>query len=237
MPYKTGKMKGELTTPEIRKLIKAHNVLVSIKIPKGATREEIIALVEKNGYKVNHEKQALVPKVEMQRKKTIGLEKAKEITKPKPRTLLQKQKIEEAKMEKEEAKKKGEREIRKKAVEEEKKRAKPKPKSVSIGVGTDETPPQKKREIEAIIRFKNREESISVPPTDEAIQKALTKEYKGFSGIQRVKLTTTQIKEMNDNQKKPIFDVTLKKEDTVIVEAKVEGATNKILSKVMLKKK
>ncbi len=44
MPYKTGKMKGELTTPEIRKLIKAHNILTSIKIPKGATRDEIIKI-------------------------------------------------------------------------------------------------------------------------------------------------------------------------------------------------
>jgi len=101
MPYKTGKTKGELTTQEIRKLIKAHNVLVSIKIPKGAKREEIIALVEKNGYQVNHEKQALVPKVEMQRKKTISLEKAKEITKPKPLTEEQKKKKQQAKQKKE----------------------------------------------------------------------------------------------------------------------------------------
>lgn len=101
MPYKTGKMKGELTTPEIRKLIKAHNVLVSIKIPKGAKREDIIALVKKNGYEVNHEKQALVPKVEMQRKKTIGLKKAQEITKPKPLTEEEKKKRQQAKQKRE----------------------------------------------------------------------------------------------------------------------------------------
>lgn len=101
MPYKTGKMKGELTTPEIRKLIKAHNVLVSIKIPKGAKREDIIALVKKNGYEVNHEKQALVPRVEMQRKKTIGLKKAQEITKPKPLTEEEKKKRQQAKQKRE----------------------------------------------------------------------------------------------------------------------------------------
>lgn len=89
MPYKTGSMKGELTTPEIRKLIKAHNVLVSIKIPKGASREEIIALVEKNGYKVNHEKQALVPKVEMKRRPTVDMKKADK-TLPKPKTAEEK---------------------------------------------------------------------------------------------------------------------------------------------------
>jgi len=101
MPYKTGSMKGELTTAEIRKLIKAHNVLVSIKIPKGASREDIINIVAKNGYEVNHEKQALVPKVEMQTKKTITLEKAKEITKTKPLTEEEKKKKQQAKQKKE----------------------------------------------------------------------------------------------------------------------------------------
>tara|TARA_Y100001972_G_scaffold99754_1_gene123865 strand:- start:1913 stop:2638 length:726 start_codon:yes stop_codon:yes gene_type:complete len=89
MPYKTGKMKGELTTPEIRKLIKAHNVLVSIKIPKGSKREDIIKLVEKNGYKVDHEKQALVPKVEMKRRPKVDMKKAEKVL-PKPKTAEEK---------------------------------------------------------------------------------------------------------------------------------------------------
>ena len=43
---------------------------------------------------------------------------------------------------------------------------------------------------------------------------------------------------MNDNEKRPIFDVSTPKDtNIVIVEAKVEGATNKTLSKVTLKKK
>ncbi len=89
MPYKTGKMKGELTTPEIRKLIRAHNVLVSIKIPKGSKREDIIALVKKNGYEVNHEKQALVPKVEMKRKPKVDMKSADKVL-PKPKTKEEK---------------------------------------------------------------------------------------------------------------------------------------------------
>jgi hypothetical protein len=132
MPYKTGKMKGELTTPEIRKLIKAHNILVSIKIPKGAKREDIIDLVKKNGYEINHEKQALVPKVEMQRKKTIGLEKAKEITKPKPLTEEQNKKRQQAKQ-----KKAGEKAFLKTVI--------PKPPSVSKpskGVKVGKPPPK-----------------------------------------------------------------------------------------------
>lgn len=89
MPYKTGELKGELTTPEIRKLIKAHNVLVSIKIPKGSKRDDIIALVKKNGYEINHEKQALIPKVEMKRKPKVDMKKADKIL-PKPKTKEEK---------------------------------------------------------------------------------------------------------------------------------------------------
>jgi len=109
MPYKTGKMKGELTTPEIRKLIKAHNVLVSIKIPKGAKREDIMKLIEKNGYKVDHEKQALIPKVEMKRRPKVDMKKADAVL-PKPKT-----KEEKAVAKKERDKKKKEKEDKIKA--------------------------------------------------------------------------------------------------------------------------
>jgi hypothetical protein len=91
MPYKTGKMKGELTTTEIRKLIKAHNVLVSIKIPKGAKREDIIALVEKNGYKIDHEKQTLRPasKGKVKKLPVVDMKKADKVL-PKPKTAEEK---------------------------------------------------------------------------------------------------------------------------------------------------
>ena len=89
MPYKTGKFKGELTTPEIRKLIKAHNVLVSIKIPKGSKREDIMALIKKNGYKVNHEKQELEPVVQMKRRPKVSMKKAEKVL-PKPKTAEEK---------------------------------------------------------------------------------------------------------------------------------------------------
>ena len=85
MVYKAGKLKGELTTSEIRKLIRAHNVLVSIKIPKGASRDDIIAVLKKNKYKVDHEGGALVPLVEMKRRNKITMTKANEVL-PKPKT-------------------------------------------------------------------------------------------------------------------------------------------------------
>ena len=61
MVYKTGTLKGQLTTAEIRKLISAHNKLTNIKIPKGSNRDDIIKLLKTNGWSVNHEKQSLIP--------------------------------------------------------------------------------------------------------------------------------------------------------------------------------
>ncbi len=84
MPYKTGKLKGELTNAEIKKLIRGHNKLVEIKIPTGATRETLLKLVSSNGYKLDHKKQALVPKVAMKRKPKVTLPRARHLTKPKP---------------------------------------------------------------------------------------------------------------------------------------------------------
>lgn len=73
MPYKSGKLKDELTSAEIRKLIRMHNKLTDIKIPPKTDRDGLIKLLDVNGYKVDHKKGALVPKVAMQRKKTIKL--------------------------------------------------------------------------------------------------------------------------------------------------------------------
>ena len=111
-----------LTSSELRKLVRAHNILSKIVIPKGSSRDDLIKLIEKNGYMVDEEKKSIKPKV--QRGKQITLSQAEVITKPKPKTQLQKQKAQEKKAEKEAMKKKQEREIRKKAVEEEKERQK-----------------------------------------------------------------------------------------------------------------
>jgi hypothetical protein len=89
MPYKSGSMKGELTTPELRQLIKAHNVLMSIVIPKGAKRDDIIKLINSNGYDINHKEKKLVPRVKMKRKPVVSM-KSVEKTKPKPKTKEEK---------------------------------------------------------------------------------------------------------------------------------------------------
>ena len=83
MPYKKGKLKGQLTTAEIRKLISAHNKLSKITIPPRSTREQIMDMLDKNGFSVDHEKELLVQKKAQQM--DINLEKAKEVTKRKPK--------------------------------------------------------------------------------------------------------------------------------------------------------
>jgi len=103
-----------LSKAQLRKLIQAHNVLSKITIPKGASVETMEKLVQKAGYKVNHEKQRLDAQVK--RGKQITLKQAEEITKPKPKTALQKQKAQEKKEEKAVEQKKKEREIKKKAI-------------------------------------------------------------------------------------------------------------------------
>ncbi len=45
----------ELTAPEIRRLIKAHNVLTKITIPKGAKKVDLIKLINDAGFKLDHE--------------------------------------------------------------------------------------------------------------------------------------------------------------------------------------
>ena len=72
MPYKRGILKGQLTAPELRRMIKAHNKLVSINIPPKTNRDGLIKLIEDAGYKIDHAKQVLrVDKVV--RKKNIKL--------------------------------------------------------------------------------------------------------------------------------------------------------------------
>tara|TARA_A100000171_G_C2138793_1_gene152753 strand:- start:970 stop:2070 length:1101 start_codon:yes stop_codon:yes gene_type:complete len=51
----------QLTSPELRRLIKAHNKLVTIKIPVGTKRAGLIKLIEDNGYKVDHANKKIIP--------------------------------------------------------------------------------------------------------------------------------------------------------------------------------
>ncbi len=107
---------GELTAPELRKLIRAHNILSKIVIPKGTDRQGLIKLIEGKNYKVDHEKKVIRPK--QQRGKQITLKKAEELTKPKPVSEEVKKKRAEKKKEQEEAKQKDIKIAKKEAVKE-----------------------------------------------------------------------------------------------------------------------
>lgn len=113
-----------LSKTELRKLIRAHNVVSKITIPKGATAQDMIKLLEEKNYEVDHENKVIKRKVS--RGKQIKLKDTDKILTPKEKTALQKQKASEKKAEKEIEKKKKEREIKKKALADEKGRQKKK---------------------------------------------------------------------------------------------------------------
>ena len=83
--------KGELTGAEIRTLIRGHNKLVNIKVPKGLDRDGLIKFLKSKKYEVDHKNKTLVYK-SINRCKAVSLQIAKNLTKPKPKTELQKQK-------------------------------------------------------------------------------------------------------------------------------------------------
>lgn len=141
MPPKQVVPTGELTGPELRKLIRAHNILSKITIPKGTDRNGLITLIQKRKYKVNHKKKSIEPMVS-RREGIITLKKAEELTKPKVLTEEQIKKKQQAKQ-----KKKGEKAFLKQAI--------PKPPPVSkpskpVKVG--KPPPKLKMKKEDDIR-------------------------------------------------------------------------------------
>ena len=82
MPIKTGPNKGELTAGEIRKLIRGHNKLTNIKVPSGLDRQGLIDFLKKKNFEIDHGAQRLIDKAPA-RGKSISLDTAKAITKPK----------------------------------------------------------------------------------------------------------------------------------------------------------
>tara|TARA_R110000796_G_C14553406_1_gene434109 strand:+ start:442 stop:855 length:414 start_codon:yes stop_codon:yes gene_type:complete len=89
MPPKQKTPEGELTVAEIRKLIRAHNILTKIKLPTKLDRDGVIAFLKKNKFEVDHKNERLIDK-SPNRGKSISLGTAKVITKTKPKTEEQK---------------------------------------------------------------------------------------------------------------------------------------------------
>jgi len=153
MPYKKGSLKGQLTTAEIRKLISAHNKLSKITIPPRSTRDTIMKIISKAGFRVNHGEQKL--EQTKATKKDISLEKAKDITKRIPKTAEQKKKATERKQEKQVqkekelklAKKEGVKEFKQKKAEAQKKKKQP-------------PPPAKKEEKKETLQLEDKNDEV-----------------------------------------------------------------------------
>ena len=232
MPYTVGKLKGQLTTLEIRKLISAHNKLTDIKIKKGSTRDDIIKLLKNNGWSVDHGKQSLIP-TDRPRKKIITLKEAQTITKPKPKTEIQKQKSKEKKEEKEVVKKKEVREIKKKAIEEQKSISKKKVISKPVSkitkdVGTQYSPPKftpppksVKDKVKAIEKKSTPKPAPKSAP--KPAPKELTRREKGIILLKSYNLPTykdnddfiDKISTKKDGKKKMPSELTKKERDAI----------------------
>lgn len=185
--YKAGKLKGEITTAEIRKLIRAHNKASSIKIPPKSTREDIIGILQKAGYSVNHEKAELRPvsKGKVQKLKVVS-QKTIEKELPKPKT------------------------------EEEKKEAKKK-REAKKQIAETKAFEKRKKQVEAIEKVKARRKKGEIKAPKEIIypefdnMKKLEKYYReqldkflkteGMKFVNRIKAPNITIKEIKDQRK------------------------------------
>ena len=183
MPYKKGSLKGQLTTAEIRKLISAHNKLSKITIPPRSTRDTIMKIISKAGFRVNHEQQKL--EQTKATKKDVSLEKAKDITKRIPKTEEQKKKSTERKQEKQLekekelklAKKEGVKEFKQKKAEAQKKKPEPKKaKGVSMGTQTDEKP--KKEEKKETLQLEDKKKDEKPAKTEKSFKVERTERMK-----------------------------------------------------------
>jgi hypothetical protein len=128
---------AKLTSAQIRKIIKAHNIEATVKIPTGLKQNELEKFVESKGFTINHDEKSI-----SKGGKKITLEQAEKVTKPKADaggTALQKLKTQERKQEKVIAQKKKERELKKEAVKKATKNLVPKT-SVPKKVGSKPVP-------------------------------------------------------------------------------------------------
>lgn len=91
MPPKSKVPEGELTSAEIRTLIRGHNKMTNIKVPKGLDRDGLIKWLKGRNFEVDHKNKRLVDKAPA-RGKIATLATSKAITKPKPKTQPKKNK-------------------------------------------------------------------------------------------------------------------------------------------------
>lgn len=168
----------KLSAAQIRKIIKAHNIEATVKIPAGLKKDELEKFVESKGFKINHDEKSI-----SKGGKKITLEQAEKLTAPKQKTALQKQKAAERKEEKAVAQKKKERELKKEAVKKATKGMVPKT-SVPKKVGSKPVPkkeePKKpprtvKKDGKKFVQFTEKEKKLAKEIQERNIKKGAVK--------------------------------------------------------------
>jgi curved DNA-binding protein CbpA len=190
MPYQKGELKGQLTTAEIRKLISAHNKLSKITIPPSSTRDTIIKIIWKAGFRVNHDQQKLEQtKLGKATKKDISLDKAKVVTKRLPKTEEQKKKATERQQEKQVQKEKEVKLAKKEGVKEFKQKkaeaqstSRPK-KSSTMGTQTDEEKKTEKENKPPVLQLGDKGPAKKEFGTKKVLRKRLGDDFKDKYGI------------------------------------------------------
>jgi len=163
---------AKLTSAQIRKIIKAHNIEATVKIPTGLKKDELEKFVESKGFKINHDEKSI-----SKGGKKITLEQAEKDTAPKQKTVLQKQKAAEKKEEKAVAQKKKEREIKKEAVKKATKDMVPKT-SVPNKVGSKPVPKKAEPKKEEPKKGKKKGEKVKFTEQAKEVQKKLLEKKK-----------------------------------------------------------
>lgn len=185
-----------MKTAELRKLIRAHNILSKITIPKGSTAEEMVKLIEAKNYTVDHVKKEIRP---LNNGKTISLENVSEIL-PKPKT----------KAEREEAKTKRDKVKQEKVKVQKKKELDIKAEGVKQGA--------------TLQRLIARKKATKSKPAPKPAPKLVKKEEK-TGGATGPVTAGEKLKKSSDDLKKkwrtfPFTDKQIKKLDTVVPNAK-----------------
>lgn len=211
MPYKRGKLKGQLTAAELRRVIRKHNELSKITVPTGTDREGLIKIINNNGYDIDHKNEKIVPK-----NKTKELSDIK-VPPPKPRKeksetdkkfdkelkgLLRRADVNIKKKEEEDKKKKPKKEFKLKSPRKVGEVAKPTKKSVGYNV-------EIKFKTEGLLKQVRAQAKKFIQATTDKDNATQRKMYEGFlrklkGGLAPLNLNEKDKQELIDNAVKYI---------------------------------
>jgi hypothetical protein len=97
----------EMTLNELKKLVKGYDEFMSMKIPKGIKKPELIKMIQDKGYKIDHEKKVLIATFKQKTKK-----QPKKVSLPPPPSPEEVKKKKEAQEKRKKEKKKKDKDMR-----------------------------------------------------------------------------------------------------------------------------